>query len=64
MANEINRICPHCGKKLQYETYSNMPSTETIAYCDNDNCTVKPCTDSTSPTKVYQEILAITGDKE
>jgi len=33
-------------------------------YCDNDNCPVKPCTDSTKPSRVYAEILAITGDKE
>ena len=37
---------------------------QSIAYCDNDDCLVKPCTDSTIPSRVYAEILAITGDKE
>lgn len=63
MASEINRICPWCGKKLKYDTYK-IKWVEAIAYCDNDNCPVKPCTDSTFPSRVYQEILAITGDKE
>ena len=39
-------------------------SPECIAYCDNEDCPVKPCTDATSATRVYYEILAITGDKE
>lgn len=64
MASEINRICPHCDCKLKYETYGGMKPVQVIAYCDNDDCPVKPCTDSASPTMVYQEILAITGDKE
>ena len=60
---EINRICPYCGKKLIYDTYRTNP-IESICYCDNDSCPVKPCTDATTPTKVLAEILAITGDKE
>jgi hypothetical protein len=64
IVSEINRICPHCGQKLKYETYGKMPTTQVIAYCDNENCPVKPCTDSACPSMVYQEILAITGDKE
>ena len=62
MASEINRICPYCGSKLKYDTYRKL--IQCIAYCDNDNCPVKPCTDSTSPSNVYAEILAITGDSE
>jgi hypothetical protein len=65
MATEINRICPHCGSKLVYDTYKypNRKS-EHIAYCDNDKCPVKPCTDSSTASNVYADILAITGDKE
>lgn len=58
----INRICPHCGKKMYVDIYKNMPNMQAIAYCDNDNCPVKPCTDATSPSRMYAEILAITGD--
>lgn len=61
MASEINRICPHCGSKLMFEVYT---SGQSIAFCDNDNCPVKPCTDATIPSRVYEEVLAITGDKE
>lgn len=61
MISEINRICPWCGSKLKYEVYT---SKQCICYCDNDDCSVNPCTDSTSSSRVYQEILAITGDKE
>lgn len=61
MINEINRICPYCSQKLKYEIYS---ATQTIAYCDNDDCIVQPCTDSTLPSNVYKEILAITGDEK
>lgn len=66
MANIVNRICPYCGQKMIYDVYKigNGKAPECICYCDNDDCKVKPCTDSTSPSKVYQEILAITGDKE
>jgi hypothetical protein len=63
MASEINRICPYCGYKLVSDTYKTKP-IQLIAYCDNDNCPVKPCTDATTPSRVYAEILAITGDKE
>lgn len=63
MANEINRICPYCGHKLMLDTYKAKPM-QVIAYCDNDNCTIKPCTDATVPSRVYAEILAITGDKK
>lgn len=62
MASELNRICPYCGHKLVLDTYSNP--LQSIAYCDNDNCPVKPCTDATTPSRVYAEVLAITGDKE
>ena len=64
MAYEINRICPYCGHKLVMDSYKMGKHIETIAYCDNDRCPVKPCTDSTTPSNVYAEILAITGDKE
>lgn len=63
MAREINRICPYCGSKLIADSYKTKP-VEHIVYCDNDECPVKPCTDSTIPSKVYAEVLAITGDKE
>lgn len=62
MAQEINRICPYCGKKMYMDSYRKMPNVQGIAYCDNDECPVKPCTDATIPSKVYAEILAITGD--
>ncbi|RMD04925.1 hypothetical protein D9O40_00830 [Clostridium autoethanogenum] len=62
MASELNRKCPYCGHKLKWESY--MKPTQSIAYCDNDDCPVKPCTDATTPKNVYAEILAITGDKE
>lgn len=66
MAQTINKICPYCGEKMVYDTYviKRGKAPQCICYCDNDNCSVKPCTDATSPTKVYAEILAITGDKE
>jgi hypothetical protein len=65
MTTELNRICPYCGEKMFWDTYSNKPKRPTsITYCDNDNCPVKPCTDATNPSRVYAEILAITGDKE
>lgn len=63
MASEINRTCPWCGHKLVSDTYKAKP-IQLIVYCDNDNCPVKPCTDATIPSKVYAEILAITGDRE
>lgn len=63
MVSEINRICPYCGHKLKYDIYKTKP-LQSISYCDNDNCPTQPCTDSTFPSRVYQEILAITGDKE
>ena len=62
MASEINRICPYCGSKLFWENYVIRRRVQSIVYCDNDNCSVKPCTDSTSPSNVYAELLAITGD--
>lgn len=58
MANEINRKCLYCGHRLQMDSYK-MNKMQVIAYCDNDDCPVKPCTESTYPTKVYQELLAI-----
>ena len=64
MAHEINRICPYCGGKLIMDIYKMGKSLQNIAYCNNDNCPVKPCTDSTFPSRVYAEILAITGDRE
>jgi ssDNA-binding Zn-finger/Zn-ribbon topoisomerase 1 len=64
MANEINRICPHCGSKLLSDSYKINKQVEFIVYCNNDNCPVKPCTDSTIPSRVYNEVLAITGDRE
>lgn len=64
MAHEINRICPYCGKKLIMDNYKMGKSLQNIVYCDNDDCPVKPCTDSTIPSRVYAETLAITGDKE
>lgn len=57
---EINRTCPYCGSKLKCDIYKNP--LQHICYCDNDDCPVKPCTDATTPTRVYAEILAITGD--
>lgn len=63
MASEINRVCPYCGQKMVWDTYNTKPK-QSIAYCDNDSCSVKPCTDATIPSRVYAEILAITGDKE
>ena len=66
MACETNRICPYCGKKLMMDNYriSKGKGHQSIAYCDNDDCPVKPCTDATIPSRVYAEILAITGDRE
>lgn len=66
MAQEINRICPYCGSKLNYETYKmeKGKAPQCICYCDNDNCSIQPCTDAASASDVYQEILAITGDKK
>ncbi|WP_191025650.1 hypothetical protein [Clostridium butyricum] len=66
MAQKINRICPYCGHKMIYDTYKTEKgrAPQCICYCDNDDCSVKPCTDSTSASNVYAEILAITGDKE
>jgi len=61
---EINRMCPYCGHKMFWDNYKTKKNMQSIAYCDNDNCLVKPCTDATSPSKVYAEILAITGDKK
>ncbi|MDM8310812.1 hypothetical protein QUW36_01950 [Clostridium cadaveris] len=62
MKGEINRKCPWCGRKFKMEAYRKP--LQVIAFCDNDNCPVKPCTDATSPSNVYREVLAITGDKE
>ena len=59
--NITNRICPWYENRMKMESYT---SNQLICYCDNDNCDVKPCTDSTIASKVYQEILAITGDEE
>lgn len=66
MAHTINRICPYCGEKMIWDSYKigEGKGRQSIAYCDNDNCQVQPCTDSTIPSRVYDEILAITGDKE
>lgn len=66
MAQEINKLCPYCGHKMIYDIYriKKGKAPQCICYCDNDDCPVQPCTDSTSPSKVYSEILAITGDKE
>lgn len=42
-------LCPYCGEPTKLETYimekGRMP--ETIIFCDNDECSVKPCTDAT-----------------
>lgn len=66
MVQAIDRICPYCGHKMIYETCRTKKgkAPQCICYCDNDDCPVKPCTDATSASKVYAEILAITGDKE
>jgi len=64
MASETNRICPYCNNRMKMDIYRLEKAIQNIAYCDNDDCKVKPCTDSTSPSRVYAEILAITGDKE
>ena len=61
---ELNRICPYCGKNMVWDTYKINNSLQSIAYCPNDDCPVQPCTDSTIPSRVYAEILAITGDKK
>ena len=66
MVQEINRVCPYCGKKMMYDIYkvARGKAPQCICYCDNENCSVKPCTDATSASNVYAEILVITGDKE
>lgn len=64
MADEINRVCPHCGNKMYMDTYRKFWGIQAIAYCNNDACPVKPCTDATTPSNMLAEILAIIGDKE
>jgi hypothetical protein len=62
---DINRICPYCGKYMVMDIYKrSRKSAQIIIYCDNNDCKVKPCTDSGSPSRVYAELLAITGNKE
>ena len=63
MEREINRVCPYCGNKTNYETY-RMEKAEYICYCDNDKCPVKHCTDLASLSMVYEKILDIVGAKE
>ena len=58
MANKINRECPFCGEKLTTDSYKVSKGIEFIAYCDNENCDVQPCTDATTPSKVFAEILS------
>ena len=55
MAHIINRICPYCGEKMVWDSYKvgEGKGIQSIAYCDNDDCLVKPCTDSTIPSRVY-----------
>ena len=50
--------CPFCGEALEIEYYSTGvkgKAGKTIVFCNNDNCTVKPCTDETSPSKAIAE---------
>ena len=50
--------CPFCGGKLDIEYYSTGikgKSGETVVFCPNDNCKVKPCTNATSPSKAIEE---------
>lgn len=64
MTTQLHSICPYCGEKFIMDTYSMNGHVECIAYCDNEKCSVKPCTDSTYPSRMFAEILAITGEKE
>jgi len=53
--------CPFCGEKWKTETYAKgkgrAPSF--IAFCDNDECPVKPSTVDGSPTAAYRDVEAI-----
>ena len=51
------RKCPYCGEPMVFETYQNP--LQFIGYCDNENCTVMPCTNATNPTRVMAEIEAM-----
>ena len=61
MASKINRHCPFCNSKLVSETYKMKPQGERggiehIVYCDDCG---QFCTDSTSPSRVHEELKCI-----
>jgi len=49
--------CPFCGEKLELEYYQIKKGRtgETVVFCNNDNCKIKPCTDATTPSKAIAE---------
>jgi len=57
MADELNRSCPFCGKKLKADIYRmERGKIEYCAYCDGCN---QFCTDSTAPSKAIEQLRCI-----
>lgn len=48
--------CPYCNQPLTYEIYKFKGKISYILFCENDNCLVKPCTDTTTLLKAIEEI--------
>lgn len=43
--------CPYCGVNTKLETYDKGrgKALSTVVFCDNDECTIQPCTAEMSP---------------
>lgn len=58
--------CKYCDEPLQTEVYGGSNGTDGnryprfmatyIAYCDNDNCPVQPCSNAWLPSRVVEEM--------
>ncbi|CDX01277.1 Hypothetical protein DPCES_1390 [Desulfitobacterium hafniense] len=58
---KIGIKCGFCGEPLYMDSYKPRQKGRAgsiIVFCDNEDCAVKPCSDSTHPTAAIREAKA------